>query len=154
MKHIKSASLQAFLDQELPLKKRKHVNEHLASCDGCREKLENAKVILKNIQADLALLYPDQIPEIKPFAILFDPVRVPSFFLFLMGSAILILGGLLFLQRRPPRTGETHPGEKTEINFLTVITEREKELIHLNIPLERFHLVEDPIIFILEETKR
>ena len=61
MSHVDDGRLHAFLDGECGERERQRIEQHLAACDVCRERLEEAKALERRASELMATLEPDPV---------------------------------------------------------------------------------------------
>jgi len=165
MSHIKKSHIQAFLDKELTDKKKNLVERHLLDCSACRNELQRAANDRNWIMSELALLDPDRIPQRASFVVnskeigkkifinklFWAPIKVPTFFLIVLGSIIMILAALLYSEKSKTYALIHQQPQESKENFITIITENVITSVPFFISSKNFVPIKNPRILSDEE---
>jgi len=165
MSHLKRSFIQAFIDLELSSREKNLVEGHLSACSRCRYELQKATNNRNWIKSELSLFNLDSIPPHADFVIpsgeitknsfmekfILVPIKVPSFFLIVLGSIIIILGGLLYLEKPKMHALNYLQEQDSNENIITIIADNEIEYIPFVVSPKNFVPIKDPRILSHEE---
>ena len=170
MKCLKRKKIQAFIDNELPLKERGKFEKHISDCSTCKRRLNSVQKKIDFIKSGLESLNPITIPQIDGLdrmqqkgkkwlkspirKFVFSTVKIPVLALVVLGIMNLTLFGMIVSNILTSGEFDASPIKGLKEDALYLHVQDSVHIVPVDFDLSTFSPIKNPNIVVLSQEEQ